>query len=67
MKIILNNREEIFKVDKLTIDELIKLKNFSFRLLVTKINGKLVKKENRGNAIIVEGDTVAVIHMISGG
>ncbi len=67
MKIILNNREEIFKVDKLTIDELIKLKNFSFRLLVTKINGELVKKENRGNAIIVEGDTVAVIHMISGG
>jgi len=67
MKIILNNREETFKADQLTIDELIKLKNFSFRLLVTKINGKLVKKENRGNAIIVEGDTVAVIHMISGG
>jgi len=67
MKIILNNRKEIFKADQLTIDELIKLKKFSFRLLVTKINGKLVKKENRGNAIIVEGDTVAVIHMISGG
>lgn len=67
MKITLNNREEIIEADQLTIDELIKYKNFTFRLLVTKINGKLIKKENRKNAIIKDGDNVAVLHMISGG
>ncbi len=67
MRITLNNREEIIEADQLTIDELIKYKNFTFRLLVTKINGKLIKKENRKNAIIKDGDNVAVLHMISGG
>lgn len=67
MKITLNNRKEIFEADQLTVDELIKLKNFTFRLLVTKINGKLIKKENRKDAIIKDGDNVAVLHMISGG
>ncbi|MCD4771767.1 MAG: sulfur carrier protein ThiS, partial [Bacteroidales bacterium] len=55
------------EADQLTIDELIKLKNFTFKLLVTKINGKLVKKDERKNAIIKDGDNVAVLHMISGG
>ena len=67
MRITLNNRKEIFEAEQLTVDELIKLKNFTFKLLVTKINGKLVKKDERKNAIINDGDNVAVIHMISGG
>ena len=40
MKIKLNNREEIFEQDQLSIEELIREKNFTFKLLVTKINGK---------------------------
>jgi thiamine biosynthesis protein ThiS len=67
MTITLNNRTETFKFDKLTIEELIKLKNFTFKALVVKINGKLIKKNEYTSAFFVSGDKVDVIHLISGG
>ena len=67
MDIILNNRPESLDIDQITLHELIEKKNFTFKLLVTKINGKLVKKENRAETPIHEGDDIAVIHLISGG
>ncbi|RLD37031.1 MAG: thiamine biosynthesis protein ThiS [Bacteroidetes bacterium] len=67
MKIILNNRLENFKADSLSISEIIKQKNFTFKLLVTKINGGLIKKENRDTAFVKDGDTVLILHLISGG
>lgn len=67
MKIILNNRPENFKAETLSISEIIKQKNFTFKLLVTKINGELIKKENRETAIVKDGDNVLIIHLISGG
>ena len=67
MQIILNNRPETLDVDQLTLQELIEKKNFTFKFLVTKINKKLVKKENRAETPVHEGDDVAVIHMITGG
>lgn len=67
MEIILNNRKEIIDRDSLTVAELILYKNFTFKLLVTKINGKLVKKDERAFALIKEGDDVTVMHLVSGG
>ncbi len=67
MKITLNNREEVFDKAQLTIAEIIKLKNFTFRLLVTKHNGRVVKTHERNQVVVCEGDKVDVIHMISGG
>jgi len=67
MKIILNNRSENFKADTLSISEIIEQKNFTFKLLVTKINGELVKKEDRGTAFVKDGDKVLILHLISGG
>lgn len=67
MEIILNNRKEYFDSERMSLTDLIKTKNFTFKLLVTKINGKLVKKEERDEAIIKNGDDVLVLHMISGG
>ena len=67
MEIILNNRKEYFDGERMTLTDLIKTKNFTFKLLVTKINGKLVKKVERDEAVIKNGDDVLVLHMISGG
>jgi thiamine biosynthesis protein ThiS len=67
MKITLNNRTEELPHDKISLEELIREKNFTFKLLVTKVNGKLIKKEERVNTVIHDGDEVAVIHLISGG
>jgi len=67
MNIILNNRKEEIDAEEMTVNELLKYKNFTFKLLVTRINGELVKKDARDRAVIREGDDVTVLHLISGG
>ena len=67
MKIILNNTAEEFQQDELTVNELLKLKKYSFRMLVVKINGSLVKKEEYDTATIHAGDDVMILHLVSGG
>jgi thiamine biosynthesis protein ThiS len=67
MKVILNNREEYFEGDQLTVSELLQKKKFTFRMLVIKVNGVLVKKGEFEKATIKDGDDVMVLHLISGG
>ncbi len=69
MNITLNNREETLDTNKeiLSIAELFELKKFSFKNLVVKINGTLVKRDEYQSAYFKNGDKVDVIHMISGG
>jgi sulfur carrier protein len=67
MNITLNNNPETIESDSLSVQELITLKNYTFALLVTKVNGQLVKKEDRDKVRVKDGDNVAIIHLISGG
>ncbi len=67
MRITLNNRPETFDEESLTFEELISKKNYTFKLLVTKLNGKLIKKEERATTKIKDADNVLVLHLISGG
>ncbi|MBN2174319.1 MAG: sulfur carrier protein ThiS [Bacteroidales bacterium] len=67
MKITLNNREEEFQYEYISLSDLITEKNFTFKFLVTKVNGRLIKKEDREKIIVQDGDDVSVIHLISGG
>ncbi len=67
MEILLNNRKESIDKDEISLAELIQIKNFTFKLLVTKINGALVRKDERAEAPVRDGDEVNILHMISGG
>jgi len=67
MKIQLNNREELFEEEKLTVSEILALKNFSFKMLVIKLNGKLIKKTDYDTTMVSGGDEMMVLHLISGG
>jgi thiamine biosynthesis protein ThiS len=67
MEITLNNQKVIISQENISVAELIRIKNFTFKLLVTKVNGTLVKKEQREEVIIRDGDDVMVLHLISGG
>ncbi|MGC9373671.1 MAG: sulfur carrier protein ThiS [Bacteroidales bacterium] len=67
MKITLNNTEETFDKNKFTINELLELKNFSYKLLIVKVNGKLVRKEAYDTTIVKDGDDVMVLHLVTGG
>lgn len=67
MNIQLNNRPEQFDADTLSIRELLTLKNFTFKMLVVKINQKLVRPPEYETTFIKDGDDVMVLHLISGG
>lgn len=67
MKITLNNREETFEGENLTIEKIIQLKNYTFKMLITKKNGELVKTEDRETTFVNDGDNIYIIHLISGG
>lgn len=67
MKIILNNTPEDINRENLTVTELLRVKNFTFKMLVIKINNELVKKTDYDSAQIREGDNVSVLHLVSGG
>lgn len=67
MKLNLNNREEVFEPEQMTINELLAAKNFTFKMLVIKINGELVKRHEYDKRTVREGDDVMVLHLITGG
>ena len=67
MKILLNNREEEFEGDVMTVSKMLELKKFSFRMRIIKINGELISKDNYDSAKIKEGDNIQMIYLMSGG
>lgn len=67
MKITLNNRPESFDQAQISVSELLDIKNFTFKMLVIKVNGKLVKKDAYDSFQIKDGDDVSVLHLVSGG
>ncbi len=67
MKILLNNREEEFKTDELSISSMLELKKFSFRMRIIKVNGILIPKDNYDSVFLQDGDNVLMLYLMSGG
>jgi thiamine biosynthesis protein ThiS len=67
MKIILNNREEEFAKEAISVSEMLIQKKFSYKLRVVKINGILIPKEKYDSTIIKELDEVQMLYLMSGG
>ncbi len=67
MKIIINNKQEEFDQNSMTVRQLLNQKKFTFSMLVVKLNKKLIKKEDYDSVIIRDGDDVSVLHLMSGG
>jgi sulfur carrier protein len=67
MKIIINNREEEFDKETLTVSEMLTIRKFTFRMRIVKINGTLISRENYDKTFISQGDNVQMIYLMSGG
>ncbi len=68
MEITLNNRIDCIEgYDSMTVSELLAYKNYTYKMLVVKINKNIIKKSDYPNAIIRSGDDVIVLHLIAGG
>jgi thiamine biosynthesis protein ThiS len=67
MKILLNNREEEFEKEYITVNEMLILKKFSYKMRIIKINGTLIAKNCYDNTYIKPGDNVQMLYLMSGG
>jgi sulfur carrier protein len=68
MKLILNNRPEtIDGHQQLSVAQLIELKNFTYKMLIVKVNETTIHRNDYETTLIKEGDRVAVVHLMTGG
>jgi len=63
----LNNRQEEFSKELISVNELLFLKKFSFKMRIIKINGALISKEEYDSTFIHDGDDVQMLYLMSGG
>jgi len=61
------NTEPMDWRDGMTIADILKARNYIFRMIAVSINGELIKRGTYEKAVVPDGADVQVIHMISGG
>jgi sulfur carrier protein len=67
MKICLNNKDVSMAGESFSVRELLTMMTFTFPMIVVKVNGHQVKKEDYERVFVGDGDNVEAIHLISGG
>ena len=67
MKILLNNREEEFEADSMTVSRMLEIRKFTFRMRIIKINGELIPRDKYESTVIHDGDNVQMFYLMSGG
>ncbi|MCE5321251.1 MAG: sulfur carrier protein ThiS [Bacteroidales bacterium] len=67
MKIMLNNRAETIEGDVFSVSQIMAIKSFKFRMLVVRLNDRLIKKEEYETTLVKDGDDLKIIHLVSGG
>lgn len=67
MKIILNNQPLTIEGESITVEKLLEMKKYTFRMRTVKINGLIIDRDGYNAAMIHDGDEVKVIYLMSGG
>ena len=66
-KMITVNKQPVPWEENMTIDRILKIMNYTFRMIVVKVNEELVRRESYGSKAIPENSDVHIIHLIAGG
>ena len=67
MKFTLNDREEEIDGEMITVNDMLRMKRFTFRMRIVKINGNLIDRDKYESTYINDGDKVQMIYLMSGG
>ncbi|MBC2726500.1 sulfur carrier protein ThiS [Desulfosporosinus sp.] len=62
----LNNRDCEWH-EGLTVEELLRLKNYTYPRIVVSVNAVIVPEEAYASTVIEDGDRVEAIHLMAGG
>ena len=66
-QILVNNKHQVDWKEGLTVTHILKELNFSFKMLLVKVDGQLIKKEAYDTFLIPQNADVKVHHLMSGG
>lgn len=61
------NKEDMEFEEGMTVEDVLKKKKYSFRMITVIINGKVIPRDKYPTHKIKEGDNIDVIHIMSGG
>jgi sulfur carrier protein len=67
MKTITVNENSLNWEKNMNINVILQRMNYTFRMLIIKVDGKLIKKNEYESTIVSPGADVKVIHLMSGG
>ena len=67
MKSILNDRVEETDGEMICVNDMLRMKKFTFRMRIVKINGNLIARDKYDSTYINDGDNVQMIYLMSGG
>ncbi|MFZ2782688.1 MAG: sulfur carrier protein ThiS [Rectinemataceae bacterium] len=56
-----------FPESELSIADVMERRRYSFPLIISRLNGALVAREDRAAAIVRDGDDLELYHLVSGG
>lgn len=66
-KTIIVNGRSILWEEGMTVQRILEVMNYTFRMLVIKVDGRLVKRDDWSSHLVPQGADVKVIHMVAGG
>ncbi|WP_313162816.1 sulfur carrier protein ThiS [Sedimentibacter sp.] len=62
----LNNRD--FQWERgMTVEDIMKIKKFSYSRIIVKVNDKHIEQEDYATTVVNDGDDVKMIHLLAGG
>ena len=61
------NGEALEFFEGMTVRKVLQAKNYTFPLLIVKINGRNVTRADYDSTLVSDDDEIKVIHLISGG
>jgi len=62
----LNNRDFLWH-EGMTIEEIIKLKNYTWTKIIVKVNGQHIEEDDYAAIVLNDGDDVQMLHLLAGG
>lgn len=67
MKLLINGKLAELSGNCRTMAELISLPEWSGRLMIIELNGKIVSKEDYERTVLTEDDRIELVHFVGGG
>lgn len=61
------NKEDMAYQEGMTVEDVLQKKKYTFRLITVIVNGQVIPRDKYSTFKITDGDSIDVVHIMSGG